>query len=106
MPTPPSPASPSRFARLAEQGRPRVSFVLDGQPAEALAGDTLMVAILTLRGSLRTSEFGDGQRAGFCLMAACQDCWVWTEDGNRLRACSTFVTPGLRIVTRDPWPTR
>lgn len=83
-----------------------MSFVLDGQPAEALEGDTLMVAILTQRGSLRTSEFGDGQRAGFCLMAACQDCWVWTEDGNRLRACSTFVTPGLRIVTRDPWPTR
>lgn len=103
---PRNPPSGSRFARVDELNRPRVAFVLDGEPAEALAGDTLMVAILTQRGSLRASEFGDGRRAGFCLMGACQDCWVWTEDGQRLRSCSTVVTAGLRIVTRDPWPAR
>lgn len=93
------------FHRVAEQDRPRIGIAVDGIEATALQGDTLLVALLTHRTALRTSEFGDGPRAGFCLMAACQDCWVWTEDGERLRACSTQVQPGMRIVTKDvPWP--
>ena len=47
---------------------------------------------------LRDSEFGDGARAGFCLMGACQDCWVWMADGGRLRACTTPVVDGLSIT--------
>lgn len=73
----------------------------------ALEGDTLMVALLSAGGTLRQSEFGDGRRAGFCLMAACQDCWVWTESGDRLRACSTLAASGQRILTSQPeatWP--
>lgn len=91
--------------RLGERGRPEVAFTIDGRPATALRGDTLLTAVLTNVAALRLSEFGDGPRAGFCLMGACQDCWVWTEAGMRLRACSTPVEPGMRIVTREaPWP--
>jgi predicted molibdopterin-dependent oxidoreductase YjgC len=92
----------ARFVRLAETARPPVSIVVDGQPVEALQGDTLLVAMLCAVGHLRSSEFGDGNRAGFCLMGACQDCWVWTEDGERLRACSTAVSEGMKICTRTP----
>jgi predicted molibdopterin-dependent oxidoreductase YjgC len=93
-----------RFRRLAETERPAVSLEIDGVAVTALAGDTLQVAILTHTGALRDSEFDNGRRAGFCLMAACQDCWVWTADGERLRACSTEVADGMRIVTRGaPW---
>lgn len=98
-----------RFVRLAEVERASVAFEIDGAAATALQGDTLLVALRTNGASLRVSEFGDGARAGFCLMGACQDCWVWTVDGERLRACSTAVAPGMRIVTRDPeaqWPGR
>jgi predicted molibdopterin-dependent oxidoreductase YjgC len=91
-----------RFVRLAETNRARVRIVIDGQPVEALAGDTLMVAMLNNVRSLRESEFGDGRRAGFCLMGACQDCWVWTAQGTRLRACTTVVAEGMNIVTRQP----
>ena len=91
-----------RFVRLAETNRARVRIVIDGQPVEALAGDTLMVAMLNNVRSLRESEFGDGRRAGFCLMGACQDCWVWTAHGTRLRACTTVVAEGMHIVTRQP----
>jgi predicted molibdopterin-dependent oxidoreductase YjgC len=91
----------SRFVRLAETGRPAVRFTIDGRPAQALEGDTLLVAMLDASRSLRSSEFGDGRRAGFCLMGACQDCWVWTAQGQRLRACSTPVAEGMRIVTKD-----
>jgi predicted molibdopterin-dependent oxidoreductase YjgC len=99
-------AEPPRLLhRLGEQDRPSLGFVLDGRPVSALQGDTLLTAILVNAPALRLSEFGDGPRAGFCLMGACQDCWVWTEAGTRLRACSTPVEPGMRIVTREaPWP--
>jgi predicted molibdopterin-dependent oxidoreductase YjgC len=90
-----------RFIRLAETGRPTIHFTIDGQPAQALAGDTLLVAMLGAVRSVRSSEFGDGRRAGFCLMGACQDCWVWTAGGQRLRACSTPVAEGMQLVTKD-----
>jgi len=32
-------------------------------------------------------------------MGACQDCWIATEQGERLRACSTFIAPGMALVT-------
>lgn len=91
--------------RLGEHGRAEVAFTLDGRPATALRGDTLLTAVLVNAAALRLSEFGDGPRAGFCLMGACHDCWVWTAEGVRLRACSTAVEAGMRIVTREaPWP--
>ncbi|MGM3422642.1 (2Fe-2S)-binding protein [Pseudomonas oryzihabitans] len=92
----------SRFQRLAETGRPQVSLTVDGLPVTALAGDTLMVALLVNGPALRRSEFGDERRAGFCLMGACQDCWVWTAAGERLRACGTEVREGLQILTAQP----
>ena len=91
-----------RFVRLDETARAQVQLVIDGNPVKALAGDTLMVAMLNNVRKLRESEFGDGNRAGFCLMGACQDCWVWTADGGRLRACTTVVAEGMHIVTTQP----
>jgi aerobic-type carbon monoxide dehydrogenase small subunit (CoxS/CutS family) len=96
-----------RFVRVGETERATVRLFADGQPIAAQAGDTLAVALLVHQGHLRHSEFGDGVRAGFCLMGACQECWVWTEDGERLRSCTTVVRDGLRILTRLPetsWP--
>jgi NADH dehydrogenase/NADH:ubiquinone oxidoreductase subunit G len=100
---------PGRFIRLGEGERSVVRIEIDGKPATALEGDTLLVALLTNVDSLRQSEFGDGPRSGFCLMGACQDCWVWTARGDRLRACSTPVAAGMRILTHAPeaiWPAR
>ena len=91
--------------RVGERERPTVRLEVDGAAIEALAGDTLLVALLTNGARLRESEFGDGFRAGFCLMAACQDCWVWTAAGERVRACSAIVAEGMKITTgKAPWP--
>ena len=89
-----------QFRRVAERERRRVVFTLDGLETEALEGDTLLTAILTARGHLRIAEFTEAPRAGFCLMGACQDCWVADEGGRPLRACTTYVTEGMAIVTR------
>jgi aerobic-type carbon monoxide dehydrogenase small subunit (CoxS/CutS family) len=86
-----------RLVRRADTERARIAFTLDGAPAEALDGDTLLTAILTNAGHLRTSEFGDGTRAGFCWMGACQDCFVWVEGLGRVRACTTVLDPGMAV---------
>jgi predicted molibdopterin-dependent oxidoreductase YjgC len=102
-------SSASRFVRLVETQRPAISISVDGEEVNALAGDSLLVAVLTHRGHLRQSEFGPEARSGFCLMAACQDCWMWTPDGDRIRACDTPVQPGLAVLTEPPglpWPRR
>lgn len=97
---------PGRIVRLMVQDRPEVSFAFDGERLTGLAGDTVLTAILSRRGSLRRAEFGPERRAGFCLMGACQDCWIWQEAGPRLRACSTPLTEGLRLRSEPPapWP--
>ena len=95
-----------RFVRLAEASRPEVSFTFDGAVLTGLEGDTVLTAVLMSLGALRQAEFGTEQRAGFCLMGACQDCWIWQDDGPRLRACSTALKAGmqLRSAPRANWP--
>ena len=95
-----SSASPL-LRRVAETARKAVPFVLDGQPASALEGDTVLTAILTQKAQLRRNEFSHEPRAGFCMMGACQDCWVQADSGERLRACSTFIQPGMAISTEE-----
>lgn len=85
------------LVRLADIDRARIEFTLDSAPAEALAGDTLLTAILTNADHVRVSEFGDGKRAGFCWMGACQDCFVWVDGLGRMRACTTLLAPGMAV---------
>ena len=87
--------------RVAETDRDAVPFTLDGQPTSALVGDTVLTAVLTHCGQLRRNEFSGEARAGFCMMGACQDCWVQTAEGERLRACATFIAPGMDLCTGE-----
>ena len=89
----------SQFHRLAERQRKRVCLFIDGRPAEALEGDTLLTAILLQGRRLNRHEADRAPRAGFCLMGACQDCLVAAADGQRLRACATYVCEGMRVFT-------
>jgi aerobic-type carbon monoxide dehydrogenase small subunit (CoxS/CutS family) len=81
--------------RLVPRAGAAVRFTIDGAPAEVIT------AILTQRPNLRRFEFGDGMRAGFCLMGACQDCWVGLADGSRVRACTTLVEDGMAVVVES-----
>ena len=89
----------SLFQRIARQDHAPVPFMLDGKPCEGREGDTLLTAILTNADKVRVSEFSGAPRAGFCQMGACQDCWVWLADGERVRACTTPLAPGMHILT-------
>jgi predicted molibdopterin-dependent oxidoreductase YjgC len=89
-------AAQPRMVRLVDRERARLTFSLDGMPATAQEGDTILTAALTARRYL--VESACGKRAGFCLMGACQECWV-AVDGARARACSTLVTAGMSVAT-------
>ncbi|WP_372623683.1 (2Fe-2S)-binding protein [Falsiroseomonas sp.] len=89
------------LTRLLDQDRAHLAFTVDGLAAEARQGDTLLTAMLADGlDHIRTSEFGDGRRAGFCWMGACQDCWVLVEGRGVVRACTTLVEPGMKVVRR------
>lgn len=92
------PAMP-RAKRLNETNRASVSLLIDDIPIEALVGDTVLTAILLSTGQTGRDAFNQTKKAGFCLMGACQSCWVWTATGQRFRACETPVQQGLQIYT-------
>ena len=92
------------FQRVIERAGADVALTIDGEPVRAQEGDLLITAILLNRAALRRFEFGTASRAGFCLMGACQDCWVRLADGRRLRACSTLVEPGMAVVIEGDGP--
>jgi D-hydroxyproline dehydrogenase subunit gamma len=85
--------------RLSRHELPIVSFTLNGEACSGRAGDTVLTAILTQSDQLRLSDFSGYPRAGFCQMGACQDCWVLTSDGGRIRACSTALERGMNLQT-------
>lgn len=115
-----------QFVRLTGRARPSLTFTLDGVATPAHEGDTLLAAVLTLRRCLSDTPL-DGERvipprvplsrcaapdangirasgrpgghAGFCVMGACQECWV-TADGRAVRACGTLVRAGMRVTTQ------
>lgn len=93
-----------RPVRLDLPGRddlPGLPMQIGGRPVTAAAGDTVLTVMLRECGAVRQSEFGPlpRARAGFCLMGACQECWVTLADGRRLRACSTLAEAGMHVLT-------
>ena len=88
------------LTRLAVGRRPALAFELDGRPCSGFAGDTVLTAVLAQGDVLRHTDLGGAPRAGFCAMGACQDCWMDSADGPRLRACSTPLQAGMRLLTR------
>jgi predicted molibdopterin-dependent oxidoreductase YjgC len=89
----------SLLTRIADSDRTTVTMFIDGVEIQALSGDTVLTAILLHGERLRESEFGDGPRAGFCLMGVCQDCWVRSHNGSIFQACTTPVEEGMSLVT-------
>jgi predicted molibdopterin-dependent oxidoreductase YjgC len=91
-----------RLVRILVPDAPTVRILVDGEDVTAYAGDSVLVAVLAARNALRKHEFSNEMRAGFCLMGACQDCWVWLADHSRVRACTTTVADGMHVLTSPP----
>ncbi len=90
------------FVRLSAPDRRRLAVFVDGEEIEARDGDTVLTALLAAGRGLGPAPDGGRERGGFCLIGACQDCWVEAEDGRRFRACTTPAADGLRLRTPRP----
>lgn len=88
------------LVRLRTVARAPLAFTLDGQPCTGFEGDMVITAVLAATSRVREHDTGDQPRAGFCAMAACQDCWMDTAGGERLRACTTPLAAGMQLLTR------
>ena len=92
----------AQFQRTETGTRPEIRLTIDGEASDALQGDTVLTAVLVHGRKVRGFEFGNEGRAGFCLIGACQDCWVSLAGGRRVRACTTVVEPGMHVLTEVP----
>lgn len=92
----------AQFMRVATRRGASVAVRFDGVTLAATEGDSILTVLLTHGLILRRHEFGNESRSGFCLMGACQDCWVWSAQGGRLRACTTPVADGMILASQPP----
>lgn len=92
-------ASPKGVQRLTPPESQQVGIQVDGLRVFARRGETVLLALNAALGHVRNFEFCDERRAGFCFMGACQDCWVWTAAGERIRACTSLVEQGMKLST-------
>lgn len=88
-----------QFVRHYRRDEQPIGFRLNGVAQVGRRGDTVLTAILCVDRNLRQTEFTGEPRAGFCLIGACQDCNVMTEEGGKLRACTTLLREGMAFVT-------
>lgn len=84
---------------IASIDAPALRLTIDGRAVEARAGRSVLAVMLEHGTFVRWHDVDGEKRAGFCLMGACQDCWVWLSPETRGRACTTVVEEGMRIVT-------
>ncbi|PVE24951.1 NAD(FAD)-dependent dehydrogenase [Microvirga sp. KLBC 81] len=92
-------AHKGQFVRVVPRHGTMLRLTIDGNAVEAVEGDSLLAVLLLNGRVVRHLEFGGEPRAGFCLMGACQDCWVSLEGGERVRACTTLAADGMVIWT-------
>ncbi|WP_114857201.1 (2Fe-2S)-binding protein [Azospirillum brasilense] len=90
------------FQRLPDAGGERVSFTIDGQPAEALSGDSVAAALIANGvGACRTTPVSGAPRGPYCMMGVCFDCLVTIDGTGNQQGCQIRVHPGMRVETQN-----
>jgi hypothetical protein len=98
----PEPGGSGRLVPVARRRSKPVAIVFAGEALDAFEGESLLCAILRSRPHLRRSDVDGAPRAGFCLMGACEDCWVWLSRAGFVRACTTPVAAGMEVHPAPP----
>lgn len=87
----------SRFRRRTTQGE-QVSFLLDGAPATARAGDTIAAALLAWDGKpTRQTGVSQSPRTPYCMMGVCHECLVTLDGQPNRQGCLIEITEGMDI---------
>ena len=81
------------------------AITVDGRELAVHPGETLAAALLASEQLRLRDDRAGAPRGAFCNMGTCSECTVWVaRDGSfdRRRACLLPVSPGLRVLTREP----
>jgi predicted molibdopterin-dependent oxidoreductase YjgC len=86
------------FARLPDPHAAVVTILLEGQPVQARAGDSVATALLAA-GVLATRSHpaNEDSRGPYCLMGACFECLVVIDGEPSRQACLVTVREGMRV---------
>ena len=87
------------FRRLPDAAGDIIAFTIDGQIAQAFAGDTVAAALLSAGfDHCRTTPVSGARRAPYCMMGVCFDCLVTIDGVGNRQACLIPVRAGMRVV--------
>jgi len=76
-----------------------VKFTFNGEPIDALAGETIAAALIAAQHIEQRVTTGGESRGLFCGMGVCYECLVNIDGRCAQRACLTQVRPGMRVET-------
>jgi predicted molibdopterin-dependent oxidoreductase YjgC len=86
------------FKRLPRSTAETVTILIEGQPVETAAGDTVAAAVLSAGlGPVRTTPVSASPRSPYCLMGVCFDCLMEIDGVPNQQACMTRVREGMRV---------
>ncbi|HWL82995.1 MAG TPA: (2Fe-2S)-binding protein [Roseomonas sp.] len=89
------------FQRLPEDARAPLSFLLDGEPVQGRAGDSVAAALLALgRDACRETAVSGALRGGYCMMGVCFDCLVTIDGVGNRQACLVPLRDGMEVETQ------
>lgn len=87
------------FRRL-DGAVPDVTLIVDGQPVQALRGETVANALLCAGiTTLRRSSVGGKPRATYCGMGVCFDCLLTIDGQPNRQSCLVRAEPGMTVST-------
>ena len=79
-----------------------VSIFVNGKPVEAYEGESVLTTLLAADVLTMSRDSFGRLRTPFCNMGVCFDCMVEVEGApSRVRACSTPVRAGMRVVVPE-----
>ena len=89
------------FRRLPEATGKPISLTIDGKRAQALAGDTVAVALLAAGiDHCRTTPVSGAKRAPYCMMGVCFECLVTIDGIGNRQGCLIPAREGMRVETQ------
>jgi hypothetical protein len=90
------------FRRLPDAAGDTIAFTINGQRAQALAGDSVAAALLGAgAGHCRTTAISGAKRAPYCMMGVCFECLVIIDGVGNRQACLIPVRTGMRVETQQ-----
>jgi predicted molibdopterin-dependent oxidoreductase YjgC len=86
------------FKRLPRSTAETVTILIEGDPVETAAGDTVAAAVLgTDLGAVRTTPVSGSPRSPYCLMGVCFDCLMEIDGVPNQQACMIRVRDGMKV---------